>query len=111
MKKLIAATFFLLGINTVSAGSNMQTFSNPQLAEVFSAVESDYNTDGETWDVTALRTVLQDSNLYKILLPLNVTLPNMVKTGQYVIMLNEVHQINHNLELILQELQKINEKL
>lgn len=112
MKKLLIAALFLVGINSVyAAGSANHVFSNPHLEEAFSSIVSGNNSDEESWDVAALRAVLQNSDLYKILMPMNVTLPNTAKTSEYVMVLNEMHQMNQNLDLILQELQKINEKL
>ncbi|MGV3740603.1 MAG: hypothetical protein ACO1N3_04865 [Gammaproteobacteria bacterium] len=111
MKKLLIAALLGAGINCVYASPEHLVFSNPYLAEAFSSIASDNNSGEESWDVAGLRTVLQNSDLYKILMPMNVTLPNTAKTSEYVMMLNEVHQMNHNLDLILQELQKINGKL
>jgi hypothetical protein len=42
---------------------------------------------------------------------MNITVPSMAKPAEYVLMYNEAHRMNQNLESILQELQKINEKL
>lgn len=86
------------------------TYNNGILSDSFAAWLEEGDTQPESWDIAALRTVLHDSKLYKVLLTANITLPNMVKTGEYVMVLNELHQINHNLEAILQELQKMNEK-
>jgi hypothetical protein len=103
---LISVLFITMQANYAISAELM--FNNSVLSEAFAAGMENNDSQTETWDVAALRTVLQDSNLYKILLTANITLPNMVKTGEYVMLLNEVHRMNQNLELILQELRKMN---
>ncbi|MCR9192379.1 MAG: hypothetical protein NXI01_06925 [Gammaproteobacteria bacterium] len=82
--------------------------SNPLVAEIFSAVNRDNGAGQSDWATEDFHTILQDSHLYRVLLSLHVGLPNLARTGEYVLMLNEVHHLNENLELILKELQKLN---
>lgn len=110
MKKIITIALLLIGFNSVFAASDMAV-SHPLIAEKFAAIMNDSPSTEESWDMAALRTVLQESNLFKVFISMDAALPITVKTSKYVLALNEMHQMNHNLELILQELQKINEKL
>lgn len=111
MKKLVLTSLLLVSLKTVYAYSSDMTISNPMLAEAFSSAMTHPNSELEPWDIAALHSVLRDSDLYKILMTMNVTVPSMVKPAEYVLMYNEVHRINQNLESVLQQLQKINEKL
>ena len=111
MKKLVLTSVLVISLQTVYAYSSDVTLSNPLLAEAFSAVKVHQDSEQEPWDIAAIHTVVRDSDLYKLLMTMNITVPSMVKPAEYVLMYNEAHRMNQNLESILQELQKINEKL
>lgn len=111
MKKLIFTSLLLGCLQTVYAYSSDMTLSNPLLAEAFSSVMNQPSSEPEPWDIAALHGVIRDSDLYKVLMTMNITVPSMVKPAEYVLMYNEIHHMNQNLESILQELQKINKKL
>ena len=111
MKKILIMILLCSGMNSVFAASHSYAPSNSMITDVFSTVMNDNNITEDSWDMVALRSVLQESSLFKMLVSMDNALPITVKTSKYVMALNEMHQMNHNLELILQELQKINDKL
>lgn len=110
IQKLFSALALLSCVHATYAvpAEHEMNLSNPLVAQAFSGTTSADSMEQGDWAAEALRSVIQDSDLYKILLTLNITLPNMSRTAQYVMTLNEIHQVNQNLELILQELQKLN---
>ncbi|MCX7118333.1 MAG: hypothetical protein NTZ86_00405 [Legionellales bacterium] len=111
MKKLVLSSILFTSLQTSYAYSSDVTLSNPLLAEAFSSVTVHQDSEREPWDIAAIHSVVRDSDLYKLLMTMNITVPSMVKPAEYVLMYNEAHRMNQNLESILQELQKINEKL
>ena len=111
MKKFILTSILLASMPICYANKIPISLSNPLVADAFASVNANDDSEPDTWDIVALRAVLRDSNLYKLLMVMNITVPSTAKTSEYVLMYNEVHQVNQNLALILQELQKINEKL
>jgi len=106
MRKQLLALILL--VSTSITYALLPDLSNPLVAEIFAATNRNNGLGQLDWATEDFHTILQDSHLYKVLLQLHVGLPNMARTGEYVLMLNEIHHINENLDLILQELQKLN---
>lgn len=111
MKKLLLTSLLIATMPICHANSYPVSLNNPLVAEAFSALNTNYDSEPDSWDIAAMRSVLRDSNLYKLLMMMTITVPSTAKTSEYVLLYNEVHQVNQNLALILQELQKMNAKL
>lgn len=98
MYQLCLATAFFIGLHPTYAQSAEST-THFVLSEVLS--QADYEEDE---DVAALRAILKSSNLYRVLLTMNNTVPNMTRVGEYVLLYSEIHHMNQTLDLILAEL-------
>ncbi len=111
MYRLIMIIFCSISLQTAYAQStNKDALSNP-LQEILSLASQDTDQELMDEDVEALRKIIQNSNLYHVLIAMNMTMPNMTKVSEYVLAYDQMHQMNRNLEQIVAELKKINQNL
>ena len=55
-------------------------------------------------DIKAFKDIMLNNQFYPFLLAINSSVPEQVRTAEFVMILKEMHSINRNLELILKQM-------
>ncbi len=111
MKPLILAVILLTGIGGAFAESPASTTNNIEQASTGGITFDDnsLNRLNDSFDVLKFRKILHGSELYAMLMSINVNAPGTTEALAYVALLHEAKEINKNLDRIVFAIQKNNE--
>ena len=103
MKKLI------LGLALLSSFSNIfaETLSQSEAMTMQSKVTSNVASQGDS-DVEAFRDILNGGKFYALLLAMTSELPEITRSAEFVMLINEMHLMNEKLTVIAESLHKAN---
>ena len=109
MKKIVFAIIILSGMGSVFAESSDTVDKKLMQAEsIVSSGMSEMDGLRGSEDVEAFKAMLTTNNLFRFLLAMDSQLPDVARVGEYVLLLNEMHQINQKLDTIAAALQEGN---
>ena len=103
MKKLLLGLALLSSISSTFAETNGAS----EAMTMQSKVTSNSASQGDS-DVEAFRDILNGGKFYALLLAMTSELPEVARSGEFVMLINEMHLMNEKLTMIAESLQKSN---
>ena len=104
MKKLLLGLVLLSSISSTFA----ETLGASEAMVMQSKVTSNIASQGDS-DVNVFKAILSGGKFYELLLSMSYQLPEVARSGEFVMLINEMHLMNEKLAIIADELHAANQ--